>query len=106
MIAPIPHKHTPAHFAEQLHRIGPWAVYETDEHSEPDCRKAAWFAVHQDTGETHDFDLSPYAQPTWATFHRLIEMGFPRRTGIGPMHVVDVASMWQRRAVERARVGA
>lgn len=71
---------TYAQLADSTHTFvaGPWE-YFTSEERDDDVRKLSHFVVHQDTGETHEIDWTPYSFMSPPDVLRMADMGFPPR---------------------------
>lgn len=82
-----------------MHHLG-WTYSWNDDHSDDDVRKIEHVATHDD-GREVVMDLSPYYHMHADVFHYMVELGFPRRTGIGPLRDTDVLRMWINRLEEK-----
>lgn len=65
-----------------------WDIFEAVD-DDGDAVKSTFFAVHQDTGETKDIDVSPYF-PDWRLIVRVVDLGFPERIGPAPLSAADL----------------
>jgi hypothetical protein len=63
-------------------------IFEVENHDSDGCMYATYFAIHQDTGEQRDIDVSPYF-PDWRLIVRVVGLGFPKRIGAGPLTHAD-----------------
>lgn len=68
-----------------------WDVFSTED----DCdsrggkRKVSYFAVHQDTGEQREIDISPYGYGDMRLIRRIVDLGFPKRITCAPLNHDD-----------------
>ena len=74
--------------AEHYKSWNGWDIFR-ERDNDGDVEKQTFFAVHQDTGETRDIDVSPY-YPDWRVIVRVVDLGFPRRTGPSPLTAADL----------------
>lgn len=61
-----------------------WDVFEVEDQDRDGCLWCRYFAIHQDTGEQRDIDVSPYF-PDWRLICRVVDLGFPKRIGPSPL---------------------
>lgn len=71
-------------------------TYETSRDFECDNCKISHFAVHIQSGKRVEIDFGPYREMTPAAFCKMAEMGFPKRTGLGPLTEADVALCYMK----------
>ena len=84
-----------AAYSDELFSVDPWTCM-AERLGFRDNRKTVYCAIHQETGETIDLDVSPYQRLTPETFRRLIALGFPGRTGTHPLTADQIELMWWR----------
>jgi hypothetical protein len=63
-------------------------IFEVENHDSDGCLYATYFAIHQDTGERGDIDVSPH-YPDWRLACRVVDLGFPKRIGPSPLTHAD-----------------
>lgn len=73
---------------------------EYDDMVDDDCVKIWYEAVHRD-GRRQVLDWSSYDDLPHEAFQMMVRLGFPRRTGIGPLNMAELRRL-NEEAQERA----
>lgn len=77
--------------AREIARHAGWTIFETFEHED----RHDFMAVHDDTGETRDVDVTGYRRPDDVDLYRLAVLGFPRRLDEAPLTSAQIAAMFE-----------
>jgi hypothetical protein len=91
----------PSPHAQEITRWKGWTVFRCfDVHGKG---RDTHIAIHEDTGEERDFDVSGYriVKHHYQLFRDLIDLGFPTRSavnGMSPLSAGDVERLKEQRA--------
>lgn len=66
-------------FAREIAKEGPWTIFEDSSCNEPEVRALLYFAIHEDTGEARNIDVTGRHHQDAKFLRAMVAAGCPDR---------------------------